>query len=86
MDENQNEGAPAGGNPLVWGVLVVIVLLGLGWYFMGNRAELPQTDDAAAIDPATQSLSTQGSSDELADIEADVVASDFSSLEEIDQI
>ena len=47
--------------------------------------QLPATS-TVDTDPAAAALSVQGTSDEVVDIEADLNATDFNSLEEIDQI
>ena len=88
MDENQNGAPKSGGNPLIWGVLFVIVVLGLGWYLMqGSGAPVIVEEDASAeVDSATAAFAVQGEGDEVADIEADLEATDLGSLEEIDQI
>ncbi len=51
----------------------------------GLQPQLPATS-TVDTDPAAAALSVQGTSDEIADIEADLNATDFNSLEEIDQI
>ena len=51
----------------------------------GLPPQLPATS-TVDTDPAAAALSVQGTSDEIADIEADLNATDFNSLEEIDQI
>ena len=61
-------------------VLLVIVLVGY-WVFMGSTEEV--VTDTEEI----EELRTQGESDEISDIEADVDASDFDSLDkELQQI
>lgn len=54
----------------------------------GLPPQLPatSTEDTANTDPAAAALSVQGTSDEVVDIEADLNATDFNSLDEIDQI
>lgn len=47
--------------------------------------QLPATS-TVDTDPAAAALSVQGTSDEVVDIEADLNATDFNSLDEIDQI
>ena len=51
----------------------------------GLPPQLPATS-TVDTDPAAAALSVQGTSDEVVDIEADLNATDFNSLEEIDQI
>ena len=51
----------------------------------GLQPQLPATS-TVDTDPAAAALSVQGTSDEVVDIEADLNATDFNSLDEIDQI
>ena len=51
----------------------------------GLPPQLPATS-TVDTDPAAAALSVQGTSDEVVDIEADLNATDFNSLDEIDQI
>lgn len=85
---------------LVGACAVVLVLVLLGWYMMKQSAMQPEivpmmetttpgqpaASDAAGSDASVAAFEAQGSSDEVAAIEADLEATDFSSLEETNQI
>ena len=69
----------------------IIILLGVGWYMMGMQPTA-QPELAAAPstrtteDTAVTALSAQGSSDDVNAIDADIKASDMSSLSDINKI
>jgi len=81
---------------LVGACVVVLVLVLLGWYMM--RQSQTQTEiapvmetptaasETASADAAVAAFEAQGTSDEVAAIEADITATDFSSLEDTNQI
>ena len=69
----------------------IIILLGVGWYMMGMQTSSPQEQTAvpptsATEDTAVTALSAQGSSDDVNAIDADIKASDISSLSDINKI
>ena len=83
--------------PMIAAIIgLVVVLLGAGWFAMemmkptqelGTTApvsDLTATD--AASDTASAALSTQGSSDDVTSIEADLKATNMSSLDDINKI
>lgn len=67
------------------GIVVVILVIVLGGlYFWGQRVEqLEQKDSLTALgeDNSVETLQTQGTSDEIGDIEADVNATDLENLD-----
>jgi cytoskeletal protein RodZ len=85
---------------LVGACAVVLALVLLGWYMMKQTqmevevvpmmettaVEQAPVDEAASADAAVAAFETQGSSDEVAEIEADLESTDFSSLDDTDQI
>lgn len=76
-------------------ILGLIVLAGLAWYFMrpsvmpvdmnqmmvAPAPEVVSETNVAAPDPVTATLSAQGTSDEVAAIEADLNATDLNAIE-----
>ena len=68
--------------PLI-GVIVIIAVIVLGGlYFWGQRLdEQKQSEAALQNDAATQELETQNTSDEVADIEADLNATNLEGLD-----
>ncbi len=84
---------------LVGACAVVLALVLLSWYMMKQSqtevmvpametttTEQTAANEAASADAAVKAMETQGSSDEITAIEADVTASDFSSLDNTSQI
>lgn len=82
--------------PLLLAISALVGVAIAAWYFMRPAAMpaemmMPVPDagvpvvetevSAAASDPVVQALSTQGSSDEIADIEADLNATDLNAVE-----
>jgi len=72
-------------------IVIIIGLLAIGaWYFMSqNLGNLSSDAPATTVeglqgsdDPAVQAALSQGSSDDLSSIEADVTATDFSGVDE----
>lgn len=68
------------------GVLVTVLIL--GWWFMSQRAVAPMPitegtmpTEAMMKDPAVSAMQTQGTSDEVADIEKDLNATDLNTLD-----
>jgi len=69
----------------VIGIIIIVILLVLGgvYYFTTGVQELRQNDDPSIIAGGeVEALKTQGTSSDLADIEADLNATDFSGLDE----
>ncbi len=80
---------------VVGGIAAVIVLLGIAWYMMRmnqDGAAMPaqngiaQTEATPTEDAATTALSTQGSSDEVGAIDADIKATDMTSLNDVNTL
>lgn len=80
--------------PVVGAVIVVLVIIVGGLYFWGTQlnkeqgdAEITAEEITAQADPALDALEQQGTSDEIADIEADLTATDLDGLDaELEQI
>jgi hypothetical protein len=74
--------------PIIGGVAVALIIIFGGAYYMLNAtpvepAAMPTLQDAeASDDPTVQATMTQSSSDELADIQADLDSTDLSSVDE----
>lgn len=73
------------------GTIIIVVLLVIGGlYFLSQRTDkIPATPEEILAEPdtATEVLEAQGTSDELADIEADAESTDFGELDmELDDI
>ncbi|MES2134790.1 MAG: hypothetical protein V4449_00935 [Patescibacteria group bacterium] len=66
-------------------IVVIVVLLALGgWYYLtqvDGTLDQQSAAQAKADEAAIENLKTQGTSDELADIETDMNATDLSSLD-----
>lgn len=83
---------------LVGACAVVLALVLLGWYMMSRTQiveevipmetapEVTAANETAPAEAAVVAFETQGSSDEVAAIEADITATDFSSLNDTNQI
>ena len=80
-------------------ILTLIVLAAAGWVLMKDTGmpmdgdmpmmsggTMPGGDMMIEQDPATEQMKVQGTSDEVTAIEADLNATNFDSLQEIDQI
>lgn len=79
FDEKSN-----GVGPIV-GVIIVVVLLIIGgvYYYMRMQAPTgPAAEVPTGADPATEALRTQGTSSNVADIEADLNATNVDNLAE----
>lgn len=75
----------SGGVGPIVGVIIVIVLLIIGgvYYYMSMQAPAgPATEVPTGADPAAEALRMQGTSSNVADIEADLNATDLNSLAE----
>lgn len=94
MDENENKSAKLTSENeiktatnLIAGILLGLAILGGWWYlYQGkDRQIMPEstTPPAVVVDEPTVLLLKQGSSDEIADIEADLNATDLGSLDEV---
>ncbi len=60
------------------GLVIIIIIIALGSvYFLGKRGETTPTSQQAAL----ENIQTQSSSDEIADINTDLQATDFSDLD-----
>ena len=68
--------------PLIGSIIVVLLIVLGGLYFWGERLNKENAQSAATPDVALDTLRTQDTSDELAALEADAEATDFSSLNE----
>jgi len=86
--EPQNQSVPPlpkkeGGFGSIIGIIIIIILLALGamYYFTDGIDQIQKNDSMSAEDEAMM-LSEQSSSTNLADIEADVNATDLSGLDE----
>jgi hypothetical protein len=84
-----------GKGPLIGTIIIVILLIVGGAYFLTNRIEenrragemASSTLEAGVPDPETTALKIQGTSTDLADIENDALNSDISNLDkELDSI
>lgn len=91
------QASQAGGSssilPLLLAIVGLVVLAIAAWYFMrpsampGDMMPVPDLPPPTAetgtmpADPVVQALSTQGTSDEIADIEADLNATDLNVVE-----
>jgi hypothetical protein len=79
----------------------VIILAGLGWYFLRGVSQDVQVEKplptpvvqkaapvvaSTTLDAATAALSSQGTSDEVDAINSDLKATDLNSLNDIDKI
>ncbi len=69
----------------------IIILLGVGWYVTGMQPVSPQeltavSPTSTTEDAAFTALSAQGSSDNVNAIDADIKASDMSSLGDMSKI
>lgn len=78
-----------GGLGPVVGIIIIIVLLALGamYYFTAGvdqiqNGQMMMENDGMTADEEAQTLKEQGSSTDLADIEADLNATDLSGLDE----
>lgn len=98
--QNSGRGENKSSLMLIGACAVVLALVLLSWYMM-KQAQMEErivpmmetgaeeqatADKAASTDAAVAGFETQGSSDEVAAIEADIEATDFSSLNETEQI
>ena len=66
------------------GIVIIVILLVLGgvYYFTTGVQELKQNEDSSILaDGEAEALKTQGASSDLADIEADLSATDLSGLD-----
>lgn len=72
MPEKKSVGA------LIGSIIVILIILAGGIYMFLERE---RSSPVPADDPEAQALRTQGNSDELAEIEADVRATDFGSID-----
>ena len=72
--------------PLIAVIIILVLIIVGGLYFLKERTMDQQTYippmQTTEEDAATASLKTQGSSDDLSSIEADLNASDFSNLDQ----
>lgn len=93
QESNQNQNVPPtpnkeGGAGPVIGIIIIIILLGLGGvYYFTTGVDQIQSEDAMmeesmSADEAAAKVREQGSSTDLADIEADLQATDFSGLDD----
>ena len=69
-------------------LMLAFAIIAGGWYMLSGRDIQPALNEttaptAATTDAATTALSMQGTSDDVANIEADLDATDLSSLDEI---
>jgi hypothetical protein len=73
---------PSSAGPIVGTIIIIVIIILGGFYFWSKKvAETPVADEQ------TQQLQDVSSSDSVADIEADLNATDFTSLDsDIDQI
>lgn len=89
MPQAPQVGNPQSASPIgpIVGVIIIVLVLALGGlYFWGK--ELAQQDSLESTndivntpDSSTESLKSQGSSDELSSIETDISATNFSDLD-----
>lgn len=99
MDPEQNTGAPAQNtapqkSSALWIGAAVLLLVVIAWFMLMKGTDEAMPDGSGApvagstigADAQETALSSQGTSDEVADIEADLNATDLNSLNEIDQI
>lgn len=76
---------PSTGIGAVVGIIIIVILLALGgvYYFTTGVDNLERNDEAPVlVGDEAAALKEQGSSTELADIEADLNATNFSGLDE----
>lgn len=101
VEQNSPFPAPKNTNKIsliVGGIVVILALFVLGYYLMQSSQapeNIPQTEgvsnsettaEAPAVDTATAALEVQGTSDEVSAIDADLQATDLSSLGDVDNI
>jgi len=81
MDENNNQqnSSEKKYGPLL-GIVIIVGLLVIGGLYLAGM-EFTDRSNIEESDPQTEQLKTQGSSDELEAIEADLEATDTSSLD-----
>lgn len=82
----QNAPKQSGGIGPVIGIIVIVIVLALGgfYYFTSEVKQLADQEPASSeiVADEEEALRTQGTSNDLGAIEADVNASDFSGLDE----
>ncbi len=81
MEPTVESGAKPMG-PIIGSVIVVLLIVLGGLYFWGERLNKEGASGAAAPDVAVETLRSQGTSDDVASLEADAAASDFSGIDE----
>ena len=101
QNQNPFPGTQTNGNKstvsFIGAVVLVIVLVAAGWYLLRGREAggIPSSETvgatgaeevAAEPDAATEALSSQGTSDEVSAINADLNATDLNSLDEINSL
>lgn len=74
-----------GGFGPIFAIIVIIILLALGglYYFTEGVEQVQDTQQEETGDETVDALMQQGDSDEIADIEADLDATDLSEVEDI---
>lgn len=93
-NQNQAPAGPtptkeAGAGPVIAIIVIMLILIAGGAYYimqtapaLNGTATLPTTEEVAASeDPEVQAALTQGTSDDLADIEADLNATNLGSVD-----
>lgn len=88
--QNGKPPSPAGIGPIL-GIIIIIILLALGslYYFTIGIEDIRDgaLEEEAMMEPADEAalIESQSSSTDLADIEADINATDFSGLDDATQ-
>lgn len=96
MEPNMNMGTPMQEEKkpvgAIIGIIIIVLVLAIGaFYFLKQVPVPPENSQVAPVttttqrvpaeDPTISALSTQGASTDIADIERDLNASDFSTLD-----
>jgi len=82
LQNNEPEKSTSG--PLIGVAIIIIVLIAGGIYFWSttvDRDELPTSQSVTETDAVVNRLNSQGTSDEIVDIEADLNTTELDSLD-----
>lgn len=89
MDQNTNNGAQMPekkSTGAIISIIIIVLVLAYGAFYFSKQVPLPAgnaglTPSEIQADPTISSLSKQGASTDLADIQKDLEATDFSGLD-----
>ncbi|HBH71795.1 MAG: hypothetical protein UU88_C0017G0007 [Parcubacteria group bacterium GW2011_GWC1_42_11] len=89
MDQNTNNGAQMPekkSTGVVISIIIIVLVLAYGAFYFSKQVPLPTEKEVLApseiqVDQTISSLSKQGTSTDLADIQRDLEATDFSGLD-----